>query len=191
MADAGIDDPQDVHFVQIKCPLLTSDRIEAANARGHKTGHHQRLRFDGLFARRFGARRRRARSARSTASIARRARPEGLGSVFLGGLDLGRHRTDAQCRHRARQFGDPSASPFVIGHAVMRDAIDGAAVIDGARKRRARSGALPIRRCANGWSIFSPRRKPRRTAPCAAIATSCSRTPTSAPPGMPAPPSAG
>jgi cyanuric acid amidohydrolase len=28
MMDAGIDDPQDVHFVQIKCPLLTSDRIE-------------------------------------------------------------------------------------------------------------------------------------------------------------------
>src|ERR1700692_5063068 len=36
MADAGIEDPQDVHFVQIKCPLLTSDRIEAAHARGHK-----------------------------------------------------------------------------------------------------------------------------------------------------------
>jgi len=26
-----------VHFVQIKCPLLTSERIEAAAARGHKT----------------------------------------------------------------------------------------------------------------------------------------------------------
>ena len=34
MADAGISDPQDVHFVQIKCPLLTSERIEAAAARG-------------------------------------------------------------------------------------------------------------------------------------------------------------
>src|SRR5947208_2530873 len=37
MADAGISDPADVHFVQIKCPLLTSERVEAANARGHKT----------------------------------------------------------------------------------------------------------------------------------------------------------
>src|SRR3954467_11102808 len=37
MADAGISDPADVHFVQIKCPLLTSDRVEAANARGNKT----------------------------------------------------------------------------------------------------------------------------------------------------------
>src|SRR6202021_3510200 len=37
MADAGIVDPQDVHFVQIKCPLLTSERIEAASARGNTT----------------------------------------------------------------------------------------------------------------------------------------------------------
>ena len=32
MADAGIADPADVHLVQVKCPLLTSDRI--AEARG-------------------------------------------------------------------------------------------------------------------------------------------------------------
>src|SRR5438309_6760865 len=37
MEDAGIADPADVHFVQIKCPLLTSDRVEAAGARGNKT----------------------------------------------------------------------------------------------------------------------------------------------------------
>src|SRR5580698_5518485 len=37
MADAAITDLQDAHFVQIKCPLLTSDRIEAATARGYKT----------------------------------------------------------------------------------------------------------------------------------------------------------
>src|SRR6185369_10569755 len=37
MADAGIADPADVHFVQIKCPLLTSERVAAANARGNKT----------------------------------------------------------------------------------------------------------------------------------------------------------
>ena len=34
MAAAGIQDAADVHFVQIKCPLLTTDRIEAAEARG-------------------------------------------------------------------------------------------------------------------------------------------------------------
>src|SRR4051794_15799773 len=37
MADAGIDHPADVHFVQIKCPLLTSERVEAAQARGQAT----------------------------------------------------------------------------------------------------------------------------------------------------------
>jgi cyanuric acid amidohydrolase len=37
MTDGGIEDPRDVHFVQIKCPLLTSERIESAAARGHKT----------------------------------------------------------------------------------------------------------------------------------------------------------
>jgi cyanuric acid amidohydrolase len=34
MRDAGITGPQDVHFVQIKCPLLTAGRVEAAKARG-------------------------------------------------------------------------------------------------------------------------------------------------------------
>jgi len=34
MKDAGIDDPKDIHFVQIKCPLLTTDRIEEAEERG-------------------------------------------------------------------------------------------------------------------------------------------------------------
>lgn len=33
MADAGIGDPADVHFVQIKCPLLTQERIADAQAR--------------------------------------------------------------------------------------------------------------------------------------------------------------
>ncbi|MGD0476465.1 MAG: ring-opening amidohydrolase, partial [Candidatus Velthaea sp.] len=37
MRDADIDDPADVHFVQIKCPLLTSERVEAAGKRGRKT----------------------------------------------------------------------------------------------------------------------------------------------------------
>jgi cyanuric acid amidohydrolase len=37
MHDAGIDNASDVHFVQIKCPLLTSERVEAAHARGRQT----------------------------------------------------------------------------------------------------------------------------------------------------------
>jgi len=34
MDRAGIDDPADVHYVQVKCPLLTADRIADARARG-------------------------------------------------------------------------------------------------------------------------------------------------------------
>src|SRR5258708_11386804 len=34
MKDAGIASPADVHFVQIKCPLLTKERIEDATRRG-------------------------------------------------------------------------------------------------------------------------------------------------------------
>ena len=33
MLDAGIPDARDVHYVQIKCPLLTSKKIEGAKAR--------------------------------------------------------------------------------------------------------------------------------------------------------------
>jgi cyanuric acid amidohydrolase len=34
MRDAGIDSAEDVHFVQVKCPLLTSAKVSAALARG-------------------------------------------------------------------------------------------------------------------------------------------------------------
>ena len=34
MRDAAITDPADVHYVQIKCPLLTAERVEAALPRG-------------------------------------------------------------------------------------------------------------------------------------------------------------
>lgn len=34
MADAGITDPAQVHFVQIKCPLMTAQRVAEAEARG-------------------------------------------------------------------------------------------------------------------------------------------------------------
>jgi len=37
MEDAGIVSPSDVHFVQIKCPLLTKERIEEASRRGVAT----------------------------------------------------------------------------------------------------------------------------------------------------------
>ena len=46
--DTGIDDPGDVHFVQIKCPLLTADRIAAAAARGAATATRDTLKSMAL-----------------------------------------------------------------------------------------------------------------------------------------------
>jgi cyanuric acid amidohydrolase len=40
IADAGITDPADVHYVQVKCPLLTSERIAEAAARGQAVVTH-------------------------------------------------------------------------------------------------------------------------------------------------------
>ncbi|CAN7777304.1 ring-opening amidohydrolase [Variovorax sp. LjRoot175] len=37
MSDAGIEDAADVHFVQVKCPLLTSAKVNAAQQRGAMT----------------------------------------------------------------------------------------------------------------------------------------------------------
>src|SRR6204780_5486285 len=37
MRDASIEAVSDVHFVQIKCPLLTSERVQDAGARGRTT----------------------------------------------------------------------------------------------------------------------------------------------------------
>jgi len=126
MADAGIDDPKDVHFVQIKCPLLTSERIEAAHGRGEKTI---------------------TTSAYGSMGYSRGASALGVASALgeIGGV------ADAQVLKDWNLFSSvastsagielmhnvvivlgnalTSASGLVIGHAVMRDAIDSAAVI--------------------------------------------------------------
>ncbi len=48
MADAGIDDPEAVHFVQIKCPLLTAERIGEALGRGRDTAVRDTLKSMGV-----------------------------------------------------------------------------------------------------------------------------------------------
>jgi cyanuric acid amidohydrolase len=46
--DAGIAELSDVDYVQVKCPLLTTERINAAKARGHKTVTEDTLRSMGF-----------------------------------------------------------------------------------------------------------------------------------------------
>jgi cyanuric acid amidohydrolase len=48
MTDAGIVDPDHVHFVQIKCPLLTAERIGEAAARGRATAVRDTLKSMGV-----------------------------------------------------------------------------------------------------------------------------------------------
>jgi cyanuric acid amidohydrolase len=127
MADAGITDAADVHFVQIKCPLLTSDRVEAAAARGNKTA---------------------TISAYSSMAYSRGASALGV-AVALGEVaadisdDVVLRRYDLFSKVASTSSGielmhnvvivlgnsGASASEFEIGHAVMNDAIDAAAVM--------------------------------------------------------------
>jgi cyanuric acid amidohydrolase len=138
MADAAIADPQDVHFVQIKCPLLTSDRVEAATGRGKQAVTH---------------------SAYSSMAYSRGASALGV-AVALGEIE-----SEVSDEHVLRNFelfssvastssgielmhnvvivlgnSASSASPYEIGHAVMRDAIDSTAVIDALRSVGLRIG---------------------------------------------------
>jgi cyanuric acid amidohydrolase len=128
MADAGIVDPQDVHFVQIKCPLLTSDRIEAASARGNKTVTNSAY---GSMAYSRGA------SALGVAAalgeidgkvgdehVLRNYEMFSSVASTSAGIEL-MHNVVIVLGNSAS-----SASAFEIGHAVMRDAIDYAAVVD-------------------------------------------------------------
>src|SRR5262249_3381972 len=48
MRDAAIADPADVHFVQVKCPLLTASRVAVAEARGAKVAVRDTLKSMGL-----------------------------------------------------------------------------------------------------------------------------------------------
>lgn len=127
MANAGITDARDVHFVQIKCPLLTSERVAAAAARGNKTA---------------------TISAYSSMAYSRGASALGV-AVALGEIapdirdeDVLR-RYDLFSKVASTSSGielmhnvvivlgnsEGSASEFEIGHAVMSDAIDAPAVV--------------------------------------------------------------
>jgi cyanuric acid amidohydrolase len=128
MADAGIDDPSDVHFVQIKCPLLTSDRVEAAHARGQTTATTSAY---GSMAYSRGA------SALGVAAALDEIKGEiGDGRILKDwNLFSSVASTSAgiELMHNVVIVlgnSNSSASPFVIGHGVMRDAIDAAAVIE-------------------------------------------------------------
>lgn len=141
MADAGITDPHDVHFVQIKCPLLTSERMEAAIARRNKPA--------------------------TTSAYTSMAYSRGASALGVA-MALGEIKSDVRDEDVLRRYdlfssvastsagielmhnvvivlgnSDLSASPYEIGHAVMHDAIDAAAVIDALKSVGLHSGSGP------------------------------------------------
>lgn len=123
MRDAGIASPGDVHFVQIKCPLLTAQRVGQADARGAKVATRDTLKSMGLS---------RAASALGVAVA--------LGEIDLSAItnaDIGANwvlwsgRASASAgielvNNEIVVLGMSAAwaGPLAIDHAVMTDAID-------------------------------------------------------------------
>ncbi len=127
MRDARIDAVADVHFVQIKCPLLTSERVKEAGDRGKTT-----VTTSGYASMGYS----RGASAIGVAKALGEIGAEvGDGQVLK---DWSLYSSVASCsagielmHNVVILFGASrfSASPFKIGHAVMRDAIDLPAVM--------------------------------------------------------------
>jgi cyanuric acid amidohydrolase len=123
MADAGIDNPGDVHFVQVKCPLLTVARSAEAEARGAAVATRDTLKSMGLS---------RAASALGVAVALGEIAPSRLSDSDIGSrwdLFSGRASCSAGVEllgHEIVVFGMSRSwsGPLAIDHAVMQDAID-------------------------------------------------------------------
>lgn len=123
MADAGVANPTDVHYVQVKCPLLTSDRIKAAQARGATTAVRDTLKSMALS---------RAASALGVAVALGEASLDDISDDRIGAdysMYASRAATSAGVElldHEIMVAGMSRdwSGPLVIDHAVMRDSID-------------------------------------------------------------------
>lgn len=132
-AKANISDLQDVHYVQVKCPLLTSERINDAKSRGKKVVTEDTLRSMGFS------------NGTSALGIA-------LGLGEIDDLDPKSICTNAEiyttrggcssgielmnCQIFVLGNSTESDSPFVAGHARLDDMIDA----DGVRKALENAG---------------------------------------------------
>jgi cyanuric acid amidohydrolase len=127
MAQAGLADPEDVHFVQVKCPLLTSARIVEAAARGHTVSTHDTYASMGLS---------RGASGLGIALALGEVAREDLSDAAIGArreLYSGRASASAGIelmRNEVIVLGNGSgwSGPHAIAHRVMRDGIDFSAI---------------------------------------------------------------
>ena len=127
MRDARIDAVSDVHFVQVKCPLLTSERVQEAGARGKTV-----VTASGYASMGYS----RGASAIGVAKALGEIGAEVGEAQVLKDWTL--YSSVASCsagielmHNVVILFGASrfSSSPFRIGHAVMQDAIDLPAVM--------------------------------------------------------------
>ena len=128
MAEAGIADPADVHYVQVKCPLLTSDSVAAATARGQTVVTDSTTKSMGYS---------RGASALGVAlALGEVSRADLTDAAVCRRFDLrsGRASTSSGVELMHNEVvvlgnSEHWASDLVIGHRVMQDAIDLPAVI--------------------------------------------------------------
>ena len=187
MREAQIASPADVHFVQVKCPLLTLARVAEAQARGAETATRDTLKSMGLS---------RAASALGIAVALGEIDRDAIAEAAIGAdTSLWSARASASAGielmgHEIVVLGmsDAWSGPLAIDHAVMSDGID----VEPVRAMLARLGlaaAGPARpgaaRPRDGASW--PRPRPAAAGCCAGFATPCSTTATSPPPATPAP----
>jgi cyanuric acid amidohydrolase len=123
MRDAGLDDPAEVHLVQVKCPLLTAARIAEAEARGATVAARNTLKSMGLS---------RGASALGVGVALGEIARDTLADAAIGN-DLGLWSGRASCSagiellgHEIVVLGMSAAwsGPLAIDHAVMADAVD-------------------------------------------------------------------
>jgi cyanuric acid amidohydrolase len=123
MADAKIDTPADVHFVQVKCPLLTQARVRDAESRSAGVVTRDTLKSMGLS---------RAASALGVAVALAEIEGGAIGEEAIGAdASLYSARASASAGielmgHEILVLGMSRAwsGPLAIDHAVMGDAID-------------------------------------------------------------------
>lgn len=123
MREAQINVAEDLHFVQVKCPLLTAQRAQEAASRGH-TVCTQEMYKSMAYSR--------AASALGVALAAGEVSEDQLNDAVIGhdgSLSSSIASTSAGIELMCNEvmvFGNSAAwgGHLVIGHGVMRDAID-------------------------------------------------------------------
>jgi len=154
MRSAGIARVEDVHWVQVKCPLLTADRVEAARRAGHEPATENAYKSMGYS---------RGASALGVAvamgEIEERVADEAVlkdWSLFSGvasasaGIEL-KNNIVIVLGNSEEASGD-----CVIAHAVMQDAIDAAAVNAAVREAMGAVGVVDVSRIVNVLAKADP-----------------------------------